>query len=104
MTDTYRKTPAGDLPFHVNWASEDGTNDGGADDTGWLQGRTIATSTWALPSGPDGGTESKTGTVATIMVSGGTLNQDYTLVNRVVTSDSPALTDERSIIIQIRER
>ncbi len=37
--------------YHIVWCSEDGTNDGGASDTGELQGATISTTTWTVPAG-----------------------------------------------------
>ncbi len=36
---------------YVNWISADGTNDGTASDTGYLQGRTISSDVWTLDTG-----------------------------------------------------
>ncbi len=104
MSDSYIKDPSAELVYTVNWASEDGTNDGGSSDTGWLQGDTIATSTWIVPDGLTAGVESKTTTQAAIKLSGGTVGQTYTVVNRITTASSPQLIDDRSIVIKIRQK
>jgi hypothetical protein len=42
------------------------------------------------------------GTITVVWIGGGTVGTDYTLVNRIVTS--AGRTDERSIIIRVRNR
>ena len=102
---TYIKDPQSVLSYSINWASEDGTNDGTAADTGWLQGDTIATSAWAV-TGPDTvlveGTNSNSATVATVTLSAGTVNRKYTVTNTITTTGG--FTDERSITIMVRQR
>lgn len=102
---TILKDPDAVLPYSINWASEDGTNDGSSSDTGWLQGDTIATSTWSI-TGPDSSltvdSESETTKVATAVLSGGTANSNYTLTNHITTA--AGYEDDRSITIQVVER
>ena len=99
------KDPDAKLPYSINWASADGTNDGTASDTGWLQGDTISTSTWEI-TGPDAllveDSDSKSATIATVVLSGGTANRNYTVTNRITTA--AGYIDDRSIQVQVRER
>ena len=99
------KDPDAVLPYSINWASEDGTNDGTSADSGWLQGDTIVTSTWSI-TGPDAllvqDSESESGTIATIVLSAGTTNRDYTVTNHIVTA--AGYEDDRSITVKVRER
>lgn len=98
--------------YYVVWCSENGTNDGSASDDGELQGATISTSNWTVPAGitEDSsdtntiviqGTTYSANTVATITVSGGTVELDYTLTNVITTSDGRTLS--KSITIPIRQ-
>lgn len=103
--DTIIKDPDAVLPYSINWASTDGTNDGTSADAGWLQGDTIGTSTWSI-TGPDAllveDSESDSGTVATIVLSAGTGNRDYTVTNHIVTA--AGYEEDRSLIVKVRER
>jgi len=101
--------------YHIVWCSKDGTNDGGADDTGRLQGATISSSNWVI-SPANGLTEDAENTaaitirgvayaintVATIKVSAGTAGTDYELTNTIVTSDGRTL--EKTITIRVRQQ
>jgi hypothetical protein len=98
---------------YIVWCSKDGTNDGSADDTGELQGDTISVSAWTVPSGITEvtsntaaitikGVEYPVDTVATIKLSGGTVDIDYELTNKITTGDSRILS--RSITVQVREQ
>ena len=97
--------------YYVIWCSKDGTNDGSADDTGELQGATISSDTWVVPTGitevaSDNaeitikGVTYAISTSSTIKLSGGTINTDYELVNRIVTSDGRTL--DKTITIRVR--
>ncbi len=99
--------------YHIVWCSEDGTNDGGASDTGELQGATISTTTWTLPAGITKDSDNKgevtmrgityvADTVTTILLSSGTGGLDYELLNRIETSDSRTL--DKTITIPVREQ
>ncbi len=74
------------------------------DDTDpWLgTGETLSTSTWTVESGITKDSDSKTDTITTIWLSGGTEGERYTISNRIVTSDGR--TDERSFIVSVTER
>ena len=98
--------------YHIVWCSEDGTNDGGARDTGELQGATISTTEWTV-SGITKDSDSKgaltmrgisydANTVTSILLSGGTAGEDYDLLNRIETSDSRTL--DKTITIMVREQ
>ena len=105
------KDPNNIEPYFIVWCDEDGTNSGVAADTGKLQGATILTSSWTVPTGITEVTNYKSSvtihgvtysanTVCTIWLSGGTADTDYELLNRITTSDSRTL--DKSIIIPIR--
>ena len=99
------KDPDAVLPYSINWASADGTNDGSSADTGWLQGETIATSTWAV-SGSDStlvvDSDDNSDTVTTVVLSGGTLNRKYSVTNSVTTN--LGYSDDRTITITVTQR
>ena len=79
--------------------------DYGIDWTAWLGADTIATSTWTItPSGPTKHDESNSTTTTTVWVTGGTAGQSYRVTNRIVTSNSPARTKERTILLRVDER
>lgn len=84
------KGPDEVLDYAANWGD-------------WLAtGETITTSTWTTPAGITEDSESETNTVATIWLSGGTVDEDYEVANTIVTSD--ARTAKRTILIMCRER
>ncbi len=108
------KDPNAVEPYHVRWCAEDGTNDGTGPptDDGELQGATISTSAWTVPAGITedsnntaaitiAGVSYGINTVATIWLSGGTAGTEYTLTNRITTSDSRTL--DKSIVILVEE-
>ena len=93
MTFSVLKDPDAVLDYSINWAP-------------WLpDGDTIATSTWIV-TGPDStlaeDSSSKSTTVTTVWLSGGTLGLSYTVTNRVVTT--AGRTDDRSIGLQVRQK
>lgn len=96
---TYEKDPDASKVYTIDWAKS-GPNDGTANDDGWLQGDTIATSTWIVPSGLTSEAESNTGTLATIKLSGGVMGRNYFVTNRITTTTSGE-TEDRSIEIRI---
>ena len=63
---------------------------------------TINTSSWSIPSGLTEVSNSKTNTVATVKLSGGTDGVDYTLTNTIVTTTN-TFTFERSAKLRVRE-
>lgn len=50
MADSFELDPNDTKTFTVVWCSEDGTNDGGATDTGELQSATISSATVIIPA------------------------------------------------------
>lgn len=90
MGQTFTKDPDAILDYRIDWSSWLGSSD------------TISTSTWTVPSGITKDSDSKTTTVAVIWLSGGTLGDDYELVNHIVTADGRE--DDRTITIQIRPK
>ena len=102
---TVLKDPDAVLPYSINWASTDGTNDGTSADTGWLQGDTIATSTWSV-SGPDAllivDSNSNSTTTTTVVLSAGTANRSYKVTNHIVTA--AGYEDDRSITVRVQQR
>lgn len=60
---------------------------------------TISTSTWTIPAGLTTGASSNNTTTTSVFLSGGTLNADYSCVNRVVTAGGR--TFERTFILRI---
>jgi len=87
------KDPSAELDYGFDWLTD-----------GWLAtGETVITSTWTVPAGLTQITTGITGgTITVVWIGGGTVGTDYTLVNRIVTS--AGRTDERSIIIRVRNR
>lgn len=84
------KDPNAVKPYGVTWSD-------------WLEsGETISTSTWIADTGITVDSSSKTDTVTTVWLSGGTDGQNYRVTNRIVTSLGK--TDDRSLIIQVRQQ
>lgn len=103
---TFKKSPNARLSYSINWAtSETYLNDGSSSDTGWLQGDTIVSSTWTITGLDTALVEegsSYNDVVATIEISAGTTNTNYTLTNLITTASGDI--DERSINICVTER
>lgn len=79
--------------------------DYGFDWSDWLQtGETIVTSTWSNPDSITVVTSSNLPESTVIFVSGGTAGKFYRLTNRIVTSNSPARTDERTLLIEVQDK
>jgi len=100
------KDPDNVEPYFIVWCDDTGLNDGTKKDTGELQGATIETATWTVPTGIEEETTSEDAitiqgisypdkTVTTIWLSGGTAKQNYSLTCLVTLSDGRSLTDER---------
>lgn len=105
------KDPNSVEPYFVVWCDLDGTNSGAATDDGELQGATIATATWTVPTGITKDSSNQgavtirgvtygVNTVCTIWLSGGTDGTDYELSVRITTSDSRTL--DQTIVVPVR--
>lgn len=68
----------------------------------WLNGDTIATSTWTVPVGITKVSDTHNNTEATIILSGGASGTTYTFVNRITTTGGR--TDERSIQLKVQSQ
>lgn len=106
------KDPDSVEPYFIVWCDKDGTNDGSSSDDGELQGETIATATWTVPTGitkDSSNTDAVTiqgvsysaNTVATVWLSGGTHNTDYDILCRITTATR---TLDKTITIPVRSQ
>jgi hypothetical protein len=86
---TYYKDPAAVLDYAINWAT-------------WLDGDTIATSTWTATTGITVDSSTNTTTMATVWLSGGTVGTSYVVTNKIVTAG--LRTDERSLLIKVENQ
>ena len=86
---TFSKDPQAALTYTVDWEP-------------WLNGDTIATSTFTPASGITKDSQSNTTLTATVKLSAGTVGEDYDVVNRITTT--AGLTDERTIRILVRQQ
>ena len=83
------KDPDAVLDYAINWAT-------------WLDTDTISTSTWTVESGLTKDSDTKTTTIATIWVSGGTLATSYSGVNHIVTA--AGREEDRTVMWDVKER
>lgn len=83
----FLKEPTEVLDYRIDWSD-------------WLDGLTISTSTWAVPSGVTSEDETNTSTITLIRLSGGTWGETYELQNTIVASNGE--TETRSILIKIQ--
>ena len=79
----------------------DATLDYGIDWTDWLNGDTIATSSWDVPAGITNENEGFDDNETVIWLSGGSVGPAYKLVNTVTTNSTPPREEERCIFIYI---
>lgn len=101
VTELEPKDPASIAPYEIDWANG-GPNDGGTKDFGWLQGRIITASTWVVPAGITSDAESFDDTTTTILLSGGTDQVKYDLVNTVAMTGGHQ--EPRTITIPVNTR
>lgn len=93
----YTKDPNSVLDYKVDW------NGAAADGGPWLAaGETIASSNFTVPAGITKDSQSNTTTTATVWLSGGTVGNEYAVVNRITTNQGR--TDDRTITIRVQER
>jgi hypothetical protein len=62
---------------------------------------TITTSLWLVPPGLTGVSAGKTTTSTSVFVSGGVENEDYLVLNRILTTDGRQF--ERALLVPVRE-
>jgi len=91
MSRRFLKDPDAVLDYQIDWSN-------------WLDGDTIATSSWTVPAGIIKESDSETTEAATIWLSGGTAGTSYECVNRITTANDPVRIDDRTITIRVQER
>jgi len=85
---TFRKDPEAVLDYHVDWSD-------------WLGIDTIASSLWSCSdSGITIDSDSTTATVTTVWLSGGTVDEEYEVVNHIVTS--AGREEDKTLTIRMR--
>ena len=89
MTIKFIKDPDAVLDYTVDWSD-------------WLVNDTIISATWVVPTGITKDSSSNTDTTATIWLSGGTVNIDYSIVCRITTL--VGRIEDRTFIIKCKER
>lgn len=105
------KDPNSVEPYFFIWCDKDGTNTGGATDSGELQGATISTKVITPDSGITVDSSSLAAvtirgvayginTVVTVWLSGGTDGVDYNVACRITTSDSRTL--DKTMVVPVR--
>lgn len=85
----FTKDPDAVLDYQIDWET-------------WLNGDTISSSDWIVPDGLTENDASNTTTTATIWLSGGSADEQYTVTNRIVTAGGR--TDDRSIVVRVQDR
>jgi len=89
MPRRFIKDPQAHLDYQVDWEE-------------WLDSDTILTAEWSVPADLTLVAQSSTATVATVWLSGGTAGMDHSATCTITTA--AGRTDERSIVIAVRER
>lgn len=85
----YKKDPGSDGTFSLEWGD-------------FLDGATIASSSWIIPTGISSASDSHDDYDAFIKIAGGTDDESYELENTIV--DSNGDTWNRSVILRVKER
>lgn len=85
----FTKDPQAGLDYSIDWSD-------------WLSNDTIVTSTWTVPTGITKVTDTKTTTVTTVWLSGGTVGQAYDVMNEITTT--AGRKDDRTIRIRVENK
>lgn len=85
----FKKDPSAVLDYGFDWET-------------WLNGDTINASEWVVPSGITEDSDSNTSLITKIWLSGGTVGETYTIVNRIVTAGGR--TNDRTFQVTIKEQ
>lgn len=87
MAKWFEKDKDAKLDYKIDWST-------------WLDGDTITVSAWTVPEGITEEAETTNDTTsATIWLSGGTADTDYTLVNHITTASGRE--DDETIVISV---
>jgi len=84
--DQFTKDPSEVKDFAIDWSEA-------------LEGDTIATSTWLLPSGVTESSATNTTTLATIFLAGGTAGSSYVIVNQITTAAGRTLECPIQVVV-----
>jgi hypothetical protein len=84
------KDPDEVLDYNIDWSKR------------LVTGDTISTSTWFVPDGLTNEEEDKTTTETTVWLSGGTLAQNYSVLNRVVTVEGRTM--DQTVTLKIKTK
>lgn len=83
----------------------DSTVDYGFDWSDWLAtGETIASSSWTIPAGLTNESDAFTDTTTAVFISGGVVDEVYTITNTITTNNSTPRVEDRSVNIRIKEK
>lgn len=105
INNVFEKVPYAVLDYVFDWKPLTNTTPGGVSD--WLgAGETIASFTLVTPSGIvlDASSKVNGDTGVKIWLSGGSVPEEYEVTCRIVTTNSPARKDSRSITIRMVDR
>ena len=86
----------------LRYKDPNATLDYGFDWTDWLNGDTINSSSWIIPSGLTEGSNGHNSEVTWVWLSGGTAGQVYNLVNRIVTVGGR--TEDQTITLIVKNK
>lgn len=89
MPQSFVKDPEAILDYPIDWSA-------------WLDGDTIATSTWVAEDGITIDSDTNTATTAVVWLSGGTLGMTYRITNHIVTAGGRE--DDRTITVKAYQR
>jgi len=89
VNNRFNKDPNATLDYEVDWAK-------------WLGTDTITASTWAAGAGITVSSSTNTTTTATVWLSGGTVDTDYTIVNHITTT--AGRIDDRTFAIRVQQK
>jgi hypothetical protein len=89
MPQQFAKDPEAVLDYQIDWSA-------------WLDGDTIAESSWSADEGITIGDGSHTTTTTTVVVSDGVVGRRHVVTNRIVTAGER--TDERSLLIVVGDK
>jgi hypothetical protein len=95
------KHPATRRIYTINLASSSGLNDASSSDTGFLQGRTIASIAVTTPAGITLNSSSNTTKTFTLEISGGTVNTRYEF--DIAVTLSTAEIENVTVVIPVKD-
>lgn len=91
---TVTKDPEAEKVYTFDWSA-------------WLVGAAVITTSTFIISGPDTALEFdddvilSPATSTQVLLTGGTIGKTYVVTNRIVTNESPAQTDDKSIKVKV---